>query len=190
MWRSLRWYPILLLTYVCGIASIASSKYHNLSAIFLVPVDDPTAGRDLPLVLSLVTGAGSLPKGLKDLPGHEKYHVPQSEYLFKKLQPKLDDLLFLGTDYERNFDRFEMLLALEYAHQDERYSKDFWTYIGRFGWKHRRGYGSPYTALLAEATSAGATWPPLAAGLFDSSAERFLEVSSNVSQQLNRLGWV
>ena len=27
----------------------------------------------------------------------------------------LDDLLFLGRDYENNFDRFEVLLALVYA---------------------------------------------------------------------------
>lgn len=190
VWLSLRWYPILLLAYVCGIASVASSKYLNLSALLQVPINDPTAGRDLPLVLSLVSGAEYLPKGFKDLPGHEKQYVPQSEYLFKKLQPELDDLLFLGTDYERNFDRFEMLLALEYAHLSERIGGGFWTIIGRFGWKHRRSYGSPYTALTAEATSAGAAWPPLAAGLFDGSAERFQEVSSGVSQQLNKLGWI
>ena len=33
----------------------------------------------------------------KLLPDHAKHYVPRSEYLFKRLQPLLDDLLFLGV---------------------------------------------------------------------------------------------
>ena len=72
---------------------------------------------------------------------------PRSEYLLKLLQPLLDDALFLGTDYESSFDRFEVLYALEHAHHysSEQFGR-IWGPVGRFAWKeyssHQEG---PFT---------------------------------------------
>ena len=62
-------------------------------------------------------------KAFSQLPGHKRHYVPCSEYLFKLLQPMLDDILFLGRDYEQYFDRFEVLLALVHADLEQAQSK-------------------------------------------------------------------
>ena len=190
VWLSLRWYPPFLLAYAAGIAAVASSAYHNLTSLFHARVPDTRRGEDTPLLVSLVAGVGDLSDGFKALPGHERQYVPHSEYIFKQLQPKLDDLLFLGTDYEPAYDRFEMLLALEHAHLNNRLGFNFWGPLGRFGWKHHRGLASPYSSLISEALSAGPAWPPTEAGLFGGSEDRFKEVSAAFGERLNRLGWL
>lgn len=39
----------------------------------------------------------------KFIPGHERQYAPAREYLFKTIQPKLEDALLVGTDYEEQF---------------------------------------------------------------------------------------
>ena len=69
------------------------------------------------------------------LPGLDRRHTPCSDHLFEVLKPLLDELLFLGSEYERAFDIFEVLYAIEYAFQSDR----GWGPVGRFGWKGVRG---------------------------------------------------
>ena len=85
----------------------------------------------------------------KLLPGYEQNYTPQSEYLFKRMQPLVEDILFVGNRYEALFDRFELFYALSYAD----YSDGTWGHPGRFAWKYfgRGGENNPFTALLDEA---------------------------------------
>jgi hypothetical protein len=141
-------------------------------------------------VQAVERGISDVTDAFKLLPGHERHYAARSEYLFKLLQPPLDDVLFLGSDYEAAFDRFEILLALEYAHQDNRATGDVWGPVGRFGWKYRRGSsGNPYAELVSEAAAMGSAWPPLVAGLFGGSSERFQELAKNYAALLARLSW-
>ena len=63
--------------------------------------------------------------------------------MYKFLQPQLDDLLFLGKDYERYFDEFEIMFTLLYVdlqlqenqmHIFGYLSEDF---VGNIGIDHR-----------------------------------------------------
>lgn len=194
MWIALRWYPELLLLYNTGIAAVASGKYSNLREAMLVTVPEITRvhGEGATLVRAVTAQMKELQDAFKFLPGHEKQYVPRSEYLFKLLQPQLDELLFLGSDYETHFDRFEILYALEHAYQlSEEYQGRYWGPVGRFGWKFGRGaHGSPYHMLVAEAEREGASWPPVRAGLFGGSIDRFKEVASKYQQEvLSKLHW-
>jgi uncharacterized caspase-like protein len=191
-WNQLRWYPILLLLYAGGIAAIAAGKYQNLRALFQSPISDPErSGKEVTLMTVTFSNISDLHDQFKLLPGHEKNYTPRSEYLLKVLQPTLDDLLFLGPDYERHFDRFEVLVALEFADQYlAEPSGRAWGPVGRFGWKYRRGYGgNPFLNVLQEAEKDGSEWPPVRAGLFGGSIERFkktvAEYSENVVTKLN-----
>src|SRR5229473_825987 len=94
----------------------------------------------------------------KMLPGYENYHAPRSEYLFKALQPELEDLIFLGNSYEDLFDRFEIFYSLTYADQSNRNAEHIWAPPGRFGWKGHLGSHSPYEALSEEAKQQGTSW--------------------------------
>jgi hypothetical protein len=189
VWLALRWYPLLLFTYSLGIASVASNNYRILSEFFRARIPDQRSGGELALILAVLSSLSDLSDAFKKLPGHEKQHVPHSEYIYKTLQPRLDDLLFLGAEYEHLFDRFEILLALEHAHQHSRQGHSPWGPIGRFGWKHFRGHGSPFADLVQEAELAGHNWTPIAGGFFDGSYERFQEIAAAFTERLQRLVW-
>lgn len=189
---ALRWYPLFLLLYSAGIASIASGDYLALSSILTAKVRSPVnLHGTVPISIPIGRAAGDLRDAFKTLPGHERYHVPRSEYLYKLLQPDLDDLLFLGNDYERYFDRLEIFLALVYA--DFKYeSKDrVWGPLGRFAWKYRNRdrEGNTFLEILEEAERQKDDWPPLKANLFSGSYERFIEITKKFQELLNSLNW-
>jgi hypothetical protein len=97
----------------------------------------------------------------------------------------LDDLLLLGSEYERAFDRFELLYSLEYCNQTARgQSSNFWGPIGRFGWKRAALYD-----LINEAETEKQKWGPIEAGLFDSSIERFKAILDGFTNNLGQLPW-
>ncbi len=186
VWIGLRWYPVLLLLYAGGIAAVASGRYGNLRVLMQATVSDPERSYGgVTLIRRLSSVLSDIGDAFKLLPGHERNYTPRSEYLFKLLQPILDDLLFLGTDYESHFDQFEVLLALEHAEQyaSEQHGR-VWGPVGRFGWK-----SSPFHRVIAEAEAQGDSWPPISAGLFKGSLQRFKEIASQYREAIGRLGW-
>ncbi len=191
-WLALRWYPVLLLLYSGGIAAVAAGRYDHLRALMQANISDPdrSYGR-ITIIRALTKALSNTDEVFKKLPGHERHHVPRSEYLFKFFYPTLDNLLFLGPEYEAHFDRFEVLLGLEHA---EQYASDghgrVWGPIGRFGWKYRQGEdSSPFHRVISEAESLGDSWPPVKAGLFRGSIDRFREVSTEFSKTVVTLPW-
>lgn len=190
-WIALRWYPVLLLLYAGGTAAVAADRYTNLRALLHARVPAPhSATRSVSLVRGVVAGLSDIDESFKLLPGHERHHTPRSEYLFKRLRTTFDDLLFLGSDYEASFDRFEVLFALEHASEyaSER-SGRAWGPVGRFGWKFSRDESGPFQSLVAEAEAQADSWPPIKAGLFKGSAQRFQEVSVQYRSMLSGLHW-
>lgn len=194
IWLALRWYPIIVITYSAGIAAVAANKYDNLYSIFVTrTASRRQTGETTELLWSLGEEILELERSnaFKQLPGHERNYVPRSEYLFKFLQPDLDDLFFLGNEYEQAFDRFEVMLALTYAdlcHQRERH---IWGPVGRFGWKYRGrgGRGNPLSEIIAEATAMSTSWPPLRAGFFGGNLERFNAIATEYAASIKGLGW-
>jgi hypothetical protein len=118
---------------------MAADKYENLSLLMHAIVSDPQRSRSQVVLIQAISHMRSdLDSTFTFLPGYENRYTPLSDYLFKLLQPNLADLLFLGTDYESLFDRFEVILALEQINLHGRGP------IGRFGWKfEREGDSSP-----------------------------------------------
>jgi len=175
-WIALRWYPVLLLLYSGGVAAVAGGQFDNLTSLLQLPIDGEhhvgSASTILRATWSEITEMGA---SFKTLPGHERNLTPLSEYIFKLLQPSVDDLLFLGSEYESHFDTFEVLMSVEHADQWSRErGETAWGPYGRFSWKARRpGVSSPWHKLILEAEAKGNAWPPAKAGLFQGSAERF-----------------
>jgi len=190
-WLALRWYPAILETYSSGIAAVQGGRYDSLASIFFTSAGASEHGRQERHF------AGAISKAILDLsrievfkriPGHDRHFTPMSEYLFKVLQPPLDNALFLGADYERAFDEFEVLFALTVVDLRAQRGQHMWAPIGRFGWKQQHGEG-PLGVLIDEARGAGQNWPPLKAGLFGGSAERFDAAATPFLEQVNKLGW-
>ncbi len=194
VWLGLRWYSILLLMYGGGIAAMSAQNYLSLSTLFNTRLGDHVSGRSTQeAIVATISGILEVDRSgaFKTLPGYERNYVPRSEYLFKTIQPAIEDVLFLGRSYEELFDRFEILYALTYADIQDRKGNHFWGPPGRFGWKTSRGQqGSPYSALLEEAGNFGDAWPPVRSGLFGGSVERFKEVARRYDTDLlSKLGW-
>jgi hypothetical protein len=190
---NLRWYPLFLLLYSAGIASIASGNYLALSSILTAKVRSPNdLYGTVPISIPIGRAVAELRDAFKTLPGHERYHVPRSEYLYKLLQPDLDDLLFLGNDYERYFDRLEIFLALVYIDFKYKPEDRVWGPLGRFAWKYRSRdirEGNAFLEILKEAEIQKDDWPPLKANLFSGSYERFIEITKKFQELLSNLNW-
>jgi len=195
VWLGLRWYPLLLLMYGGGIAALSAQNYASLATLFYTRLGDHISGKGTQEAIgATVSEILEVDRNdmFKRLPGYERNYVPRSEYLFKAIQPGIEDLLFLGRSYEELFDRFEILYALTYADIEDQKGHHFWGPPGRFGWKaaSRGRSGNPYAALLDEASRAGDAWPPLLSGFFGGSIERFKEVAQRYdSELLSRLNW-
>lgn len=193
VWLNLRWYPLLLLLYQAGIAAVESKNYQTLSTILYTKLGDSDYGNDeLFFAQKLSSGIGELTRNeiFKRIPGHERQYTPLSEYLFKQIQPVIDNLFFLGKGYETSFDEFEVLYALVIADLRLQAGHNCWGPIGRFGWKFsNRGDYSPFVRLTKEAASLKDNWLPIKAGMFGGSYERFEKAGSELRQTLGRLNW-
>lgn len=194
IWLALRYYPSWLLLYSGGIAAISSGNYENLFTIFNTTIGPSySGGKEKEIIKVVVRKALDLERTniFKTLPGYERFYVPKSEYLFKALQPVLDDLLFLGNSYESMFDRFETFLALVYADLDSDERDRVWGPPGRFAYKHRdRGNDSgAYFEVVNEAKTQGENWAPLKAGFFKGSYERFQKISNDYEKLIGSLNW-
>jgi hypothetical protein len=194
-WIKLGWYPIVVLLYAGGITAISAKKYDTLKALFMTPVraDDlrRTGGDEQPLILPAISAISQVSEQFKRLPGHEKQYVPRSEYLFKLLQPNLEDALFLGRTYESAFDRFEILLALTFSDvREPNRGSGVWGPPGRFAWKHVRDRGDDsLEQVIVEAQREGRSWAPLKAGLFGGDPDRFVELAEGYKKLISKFGW-
>jgi len=190
---AMRWYPISILLYSGGIAALSSGNYKSFAAMHTKRIEAPhrNGPGSIELIVPVVNGLLELNRSdiWKLLPGHERHYTPHSEYMFKVLQPVLEDALFLGTGYEQLFDRYEVLRALLYFDLDDR----TWAPVGRFGWKYKQRIpqNNPFSDLRAEATALKNNWPLLQAGLFNGSFARFQEVADNFQTRLlDQLPWI
>ena len=87
------------------------------------PLPDSLKGRSQPALQATVHKILEVDRtdGFKQLPDFNNKRAPRSEYLFRRVQPIVEDILFLGTRYEQLFDRFEILYALSFADQEDTY---------------------------------------------------------------------
>ena len=192
VWLNLRWYPLILEMYCAGIASIEGRRFDSLATVFYTNMGlSKYSGREEQLIESVANAMLELNRvnAPRLISGHERYHAPLSEYLFKLLQPKLDDILFIGKNYENAFDEFEVMFALVVADMKKQQGHHIWGPVGRFGWKHQQGDGSPFVKTVNQAIAEGANWAALKAGLFGGDYERFRAVAKEYGDIISKLNW-
>ena len=191
-WLALRWYPVTRLIYASGVAAVSAEKYDNLAAILKSPVSFKY-GKSQPVIQPAVEEMTNVAQAglFKRLPTHERHFAPESEYFFKNIQPAIDDSLFLGREYEDQFDRFEVLYALITADLYVQEGRRVWGPPGRFGWTFSRdhdGSGS-FATVVRKAARLEENWPPLRAGFFGGSFKRFADIAERYKVLLGTLGW-
>lgn len=189
VWLNLRWYPLVLQIYCAGIAAVAAERYDTLADVFFAEIRTPEGSR--PAFRAVADAMLEFTRAdlFKRVPEHERYHTPMSEYLFKLLQPRLDDALFVGRGYDDAFDEFEVLLALACAQVHEKEQGSVWGPVGRFGWKQRRGRTSPLANVVSRAKEQGQQWAPFQAGLFGTDLDGFVRVADSYGELVRGLHW-
>ncbi|WP_287916567.1 caspase family protein [Comamonas sp.] len=186
-WLALRWYPLLMELYCCGVAAIDAGRFDSLAAIFGTRLSRTDSRFEFHTFIEAASDAVlelNRSNVLKHIPGHERNYTPLSEYLLKILQPKLDDALFLGKNYETAFETFEVYFALCAGDAELAKGSSFWCPIGRFGWKR-----SALSRVVKDGELQQDSWPPLKAGLFGGDFARFKKVADELQNTVNRLGW-
>ena len=174
--------------YTAGITALSNHRYDVLKRILeaQVRLRFEFNNKAVPVIHPVIDNLTNLHDTFKWLPGHERHYAPRSEYIFKSIQPHLEDLLFLGRSYESLFDRFEIFLALVYADTKNRN----WGPLGRFAWKYSGNRSdNPFAELLEEAKKEGEFWIPLKTGFFQGSYKRFQEITDSYQKTLDKLRW-
>ncbi len=182
-----RWYPLMLLSYAAGVSAVANNRYSNLKTVFSIRVPDGYESQDL--LGAIAKAAGELGSAFANLPLYNQRQTPRSDYFYQLLQPILDDAVFVGSDYDDAFDRFELLFALEYAYRSSlKELGRVWGPPGRFVWKPG-GADSPFLRLTTEAERQGDQWAPLKAGFFGGSTENLKKTITAYREAIGRHGF-
>lgn len=193
VYLGLQWYPISFLLYAGGIAALAAQNYDNLASILTAPIQESSSSTRKPVVVPTIDGMLEVERcnAFKVLPGYDRYYTPRSEYAYKAVQPYIDDLLFLGRNYDHMFDRFEILLGLTFADLTREDGDRVWGPIGRFGWKIRgmRSSEDPLKSITEEVALHRENSPLLKAGLFGGSFSRFEKIATGYRDLLSGLRW-
>lgn len=189
--KMFHWYGLALVLYTSGVAAVAADGYGNLKEALhvVVPGHD---GRQRKLVRAYGEWSKTAHSIFKMLPGNERTSVPISEHLFAKVNESLSPSLRLDYEYEDAFDRFEVILNLEHAHQYEGEAENgrYWAPTGRFRWKFTRdGDQSPFHRVASDGEQMKEAWLPIKHGLFQSSYGRFRDVVHGFGEFLSRIAF-
>ena len=144
-WIDLYLYPATLLFYACGLSALAGENYDNLVRLFGREVRDDRDERRV--AVEELNNAGALRHEVAlRLPGMERHHTPASDWLYEAAQPLVSGFVPSGSQFERLFDRFEVLIGLAciLAARD---GLTQWAPMGRFTWRGRYGGGEEAAIL-------------------------------------------
>lgn len=144
-WLDLYLYPATLLFYAYGLGALAGESYDNLARMFGREVRDNRDERRS--AVEELNNAGALRHEVAQrLPGMERHYSPASDWLYEVSQPMVSGLVPSGPQFERSFDRFEVLIGLACILA----ARDGLTYrtpVGRFTWRGRHGGGEEAAIL-------------------------------------------
>lgn len=141
--------PSLMLLYTSGIAACANNRGQTVCAVakamtlrkyeqeqpYLVAVDWP-----------------DIHKIFHHAREKSKELFPVSEWFYERCKTSAASLVSDPSAFERQFDRFEVLLSLAFLNLDPEVANGIsaWAPLGRFAYKHRRTYQAKFLNEIAE----------------------------------------
>jgi len=188
---NLRLYPGLLLLYAGGLGAVAARNWKTLVKLLSTPLEEAGTSQLRPAVVKLDPDAILEPRAAQQLPflDNPRYHSAFSEHLFQLLRDPLREAVMAETEYDRLFDRYELLAAMVSADATREHP---WPtmHIGRFGWKARNpGRFQVLAEIEAEMDAEEDGWPPLKVGAFGGELQRARDALARVVGVISRLPW-
>ncbi len=160
-----------------GVASVAARRWKNLAALLKkTEIAVINEGGKLSAALAMYTGSVFENGTEKYLPRLEGEGLQVHKHLHRVLRQPLADIIPHEDDYLTHFITFEYLLSLTHAdlRTEGKDSDYFWGPQGLFMWEEQARSKSPVMkAVKQQAKEQAQDWPPLKAGLFNGSYERF-----------------
>ena len=132
------YYPVFLLYYFIILTSLETENITILNEVINITNDNLTGSHKNTkyVLVNIIDNMCYTMDNFAIFNLEKHYKYPMSEYLFKRLQPIMDDLLFLGDDYEQRFNDTEILISVIYALDNyENEKTHVWGPIGRFGYR-------------------------------------------------------
>lgn len=181
-------YPTLLASYAAGLGALGRENYETLANVLGVVQLPPRFGEPRHLVYDLAPNS-VVPEDL--LQGEPRRYTPVQNRIYEILRPPTREAIPGDDDYERLYDRFELLLAVASADiTRDRGGLEPWGPPGRWAWKRHRPTIEDATAWArAKVDELGEAWPFLRGPLFDGSPERFRAALEAMTGLANRLHW-
>lgn len=112
-------YPATLLLYALGIAAVDANRLSFLKSLFSARIlhefdDDIAVVQALPPQCLFTHSFNAM----KHLEGMERHHLPLNDWLHQILRPFVKRVITDDARYDHAFDKFEMLMALNFIAQD------------------------------------------------------------------------
>ena len=172
LWLGLQRYPGTLLLYALGLGAVEAGRLQFLGRLFGTTVhrenrEDIPAVQLLPPFSLFDQGGG---KAAQILEGMERRHAPLNDWLHTVLRQPTKRLIPDDNRYTFVFDKFEMLMALGYAHHTKRTNEWYWAPPGAFGYRSQNR--DRFLQEIEESISKEKEQSPfVVSGIFGDSAE-------------------
>lgn len=141
---SLLYIPTLILIYGIIITSLESEKYDVLKEIINMTdnkIDSSHYYRDTDsLLINLFNRVNEVSSSFNYLFPDQNYKYPMNEYLYKYLQPIIDDILYVGDEYSDKYTNTEIIISIAYAVKNYNEKEYVWGPMGRY--LYILGYGN------------------------------------------------
>ena len=145
LWLELQRYPATLLLYALGLGAVEADRLQFLKRILSATLlsehqENLHAVEILPPCCQFGSFAGGA-KVMQILDGMEKRRVPLNDWIHDTLRPHAERIIPDNDRYTFVFDKFEILMALSYAHHKGQWSSDwksiehYWVPHGAFGYR-------------------------------------------------------
>jgi len=139
IWLGLQRYPAMLVLYALGLGALSSNKLHFLGRMLSIEIPHPhyetkTVAQLLP-PHCMFEGVRNAHQVMRLLEGMENRYTPLNEWIQAALQQYMSNAIFNSEQYDLMFDKLEILMALSYAHHDDKKTETwyrYWTPLGSF----------------------------------------------------------
>ena len=182
-------YPATLLLYALGLGAIATDRpgyLQFLERIFVTKLfrdrrEDTLAVQSLS-PFHIIRHSG---RGMGLLEGMDQHYAPLNEWIYEAIRPHIERVMPDGNRYRFIFDKFEILMALNFAYHQSQ--NRYWTVPGAFVYQDE-SRNRILQEIRGSLTSLKNESPFVTTDIFGPTAERCRQGLKNLEEFIPKLG--
>ena len=187
LWRDLQRYPATLLLYALGLGAVEANRLQFLNFLLSTTLhreyrEDAPAVQILPPCCLF-----EYDEEVRTLKGTDGGYAPLNTWMHNALQPYAESIIPDTNRYTLAFDKLEILIALNFAHQ-RCFQDRYWVPPGVFGYR-QENRELIFREIAESLSTAQAESPFVTSGIFGETAENCGQGLRALTQYVNQLGW-